>query len=146
MKQVGRELGLRYALEGSVRRAGDRVRLTAQLVEAEAESRAIEACLVTVGFDTDRRRVTALEGVSFAVERNGFMSVIGPSGCGKSTLLRAVAGLIEPASGTLSVFGASPREARLQRSFGFVFQDAALMPRRTVRQNIELPLEIGGHC
>ena len=82
-------------------------------------------------FVTDRRTVTALENVSFSVERGGFLSLLGPSGCGKSTLLRVVADLIAPTTGQVSVFGMSPQEARQKRSLGFVFQDAALLPWRT---------------
>jgi NitT/TauT family transport system ATP-binding protein len=99
---------------------------------------------VTVRFVSDRRTVTALENVSFSVERGGFLSLLGPSGCGKSTLLRVVADLVEPTSGDVSVLGMSPRDARLRRSLGFVFQDAALLPWRTALQNVELPLEVGG--
>jgi NitT/TauT family transport system ATP-binding protein len=54
-----------------------------------------------------------------------------------------VADLVSPSSGTVSVFGRSPSEARRARSLGFVFQDAALLPWRTARENVELPLEIG---
>jgi NitT/TauT family transport system ATP-binding protein len=88
--------------------------------------------------------VTAFDNVSFAVDRGGFLSVLGPSGCGKSTLLRVVADLIDPSKGSVSIFGMPPRQARLQRSLGFVFQDAALLPWRTALQNVELPLEVGG--
>ena len=95
-------------------------------------------------FVTERRTVTALDDVSFTVENGGFLSLLGPSGCGKSTLLRVVADLIAPSSGTMSVLGRTPREARLDRSLGFVFQDAALLPWRTALENVQLPLEIGG--
>ena len=99
---------------------------------------------MSVRFVTDRRTVTALENVSFSVERGGFLSLLGPSGCGKSTLLRVVADLIAPTTGQVSVFGMSPQEARQKRSLGFVFQDAALLPWRTALQNVELPTEVGG--
>jgi NitT/TauT family transport system ATP-binding protein len=78
------------------------------------------------------------------VDRGGFLSVLGPSGCGKSTLLRVIADLLDPSKGTVKLFGMTPREARLQRSLGFVFQDAALLPWRSALQNVELPLEVGG--
>ncbi|HEV3247707.1 MAG TPA: ABC transporter ATP-binding protein [Beijerinckiaceae bacterium] len=96
-------------------------------------------------FITERRTVTALEDVSFSVESGGFMSLLGPSGCGKSTLLRLVADLLAPTSGTITVLGRTPREARLDRALGFVFQDAALLPWRTALENVALPLEVGGH-
>jgi NitT/TauT family transport system ATP-binding protein len=99
---------------------------------------------VSVRFVSDRRIVTALEKISFSVEAGGFLCVLGPSGCGKSTLLRVVADLIDPSSGTLSVFGRTPRQARIDRALGFVFQDAALLPWRTALENVEPPLEVGG--
>ena len=99
---------------------------------------------VSVRFVSDRRIVTALDNISFSVQAGGFLCVLGPSGCGKSTLLRVVADLIDPSSGTLSVFGRTPRQARIDRALGFVFQDAALLPWRTALENVELPLEVGG--
>ena len=99
---------------------------------------------VSVRFVSDRRTVTALDNISFSVEAGGFLCVLGPSGCGKSTLLRVVADLVDPSSGTLSVFGRTPRQARIDRALGFVFQDAALLPWRTALENVELPLEVGG--
>jgi NitT/TauT family transport system ATP-binding protein len=109
-----------------------------------SEASAVACRNVSVRFVTDRRTVTALENISFAVERGGFLSLLGPSGCGKSTLLRVVADLVSPTSGQVSVFGLSPQEARQNRSLGFVFQDAALLPWRTALQNVELPAEVGG--
>jgi NitT/TauT family transport system ATP-binding protein len=99
---------------------------------------------VSMRFVTDRRTVTALDNISFSVEAGGFLCVLGPSGCGKSTLLRVVADLIDPSGGTLSVFGRTPRQARINRELGFVFQDAALLPWRSALENVELPLEVGG--
>jgi NitT/TauT family transport system ATP-binding protein len=110
----------------------------------EAADAAIDCRNVSVRFVTERRVVTAFDNVSFAVARGGFLSVLGPSGCGKSTLLRVVADLINPSKGTVKLFGMTPRQARLQRSLGFVFQDAALLPWRSALQNVELPLEVGG--
>jgi NitT/TauT family transport system ATP-binding protein len=110
----------------------------------EPADHAIDCRNASVRFVTDRRVVTAFDNVSFAVERGGFLSVLGPSGCGKSTLLRVVADLIDPSKGSVKLFGMTPRQARLQRSLGFVFQDAALLPWRSALQNVELPLEVGG--
>jgi NitT/TauT family transport system ATP-binding protein len=109
-----------------------------------APSHAVACQNVTVRFVTDRRTVTALQDVSFDVAAGGFLSLLGPSGCGKSTLLRVVADLVQPSGGDVSVFGMSPEEARRARTFGFVFQDAALLPWRTALENVELPLEVGG--
>jgi NitT/TauT family transport system ATP-binding protein len=108
------------------------------------QATAVECRELTVRFITERRTITALEGVTFALERGGFLALLGPSGCGKSTLLRVIADLVAPASGTISVLGVSPERARRDRSLGFVFQDPALLPWRTAIQNVELPLEVGG--
>src|ERR1041385_773064 len=79
---------------------------------ALAEAGAVSCRNVSMRFVTDRRTVTALENISFSVERGGFLSLLGPSGCGKSTLLRIVADLVAPTTGQVSVFGMSPQEAR----------------------------------
>ena len=105
---------------------------------------AIDCRDLTVRFFTERRAVTALEGVSFTLQRGGFLSLLGPSGCGKSTLLRVVADLVAPSRGRVEVLGGTPERARRERALGFVFQDAALLPWRTALQNVELPLEVGG--
>ncbi len=105
---------------------------------------AVDAEAVTVRFITERKTVTALDRVSFSLARGGFLSLLGPSGCGKSTLLRVVADLVAPTAGRMTVLGVTPEQARHERALGFVFQDAALLPWRTVLQNVELPLEVGG--
>ena len=88
--------------------------------------------------------VVALEGIDLEVRPRDFVSLIGPSGCGKSTLLRIVADLIQPTSGEVVVNGKPARQARLDRDYGIVFQDAVLYDWRTVGRNIELPLEMLG--
>ena len=99
---------------------------------------------VTVRFMSERKAVTALDGVSLSLEQGDFVTLLGPSGCGKSTLLRVIADIIAPTSGTVSVLGQAPAIARKQRQIGFVFQDAALLPWRSVLDNVRLPLEVGG--
>jgi NitT/TauT family transport system ATP-binding protein len=86
--------------------------------------------------------VAALEGVDLDVAPGEFVSLIGPSGCGKSTLLRLIADLDSPTSGELEVFGKSARQARLDQDYGIAFQQAGLLPWRTVAGNIELPLKL----
>ena len=88
--------------------------------------------------------VVALEDIDLEVRPRDFVSLIGPSGCGKSTLLRIVADLIQPTSGDVVVNGKPARQARLDRDYGIVFQDAVLYDWRTVGRNIELPLEMLG--
>jgi NitT/TauT family transport system ATP-binding protein len=95
-------------------------------------------------FRTGAGEVVALEDVDLAVAAGEFVSLIGPSGCGKSTLLRLVADLDRPTSGSLLVFGRSPEQARLAQDYGIAFQQAGLLPWRTVRANVELPLELAG--
>ncbi len=84
----------------------------------------------------------ALENANLNVQEGEFISLIGPSGCGKTTLLRLIADLIQPTSGELLVAGKSPREARLNREYGYVFQAPALLEWRSVLKNVMLPLEI----
>lgn len=79
----------------------------------------------------------ALDDVSFEVDRGEFVTVVGPSGCGKSTLLRIASGLLQQSSGTVEI----DRE-----KVGYVFQDATLLPWRTVRQNVELLTELHGYA
>ena len=88
--------------------------------------------------------VTALDGVSLTVAPGEFVSLIGPSGCGKSTLLRLIADLDVPSAGEIRVFGKTAHQARIDRSYGIAFQQAGLLPWRTVAANIELPLELHG--
>jgi NitT/TauT family transport system ATP-binding protein len=90
------------------------------------------------------RSVTALEHVDLTVGAGEFVSLIGPSGCGKSTLLRLVADLDSPTSGSIAVFGKPAEQARLSHDYGIAFQQAGLLPWRTVRANIELPLSLHG--
>ncbi|PKU22425.1 ABC transporter ATP-binding protein [Telmatospirillum siberiense] len=93
-------------------------------------------------FDIDGRQVQALKEISLELEDGQFGALIGPSGCGKSTLLRMVADILPPTSGSISIDGAHPSQARKDHRIGFVFQDATLLPWRTVLENIRLPLEI----
>jgi len=84
----------------------------------------------------------ALEGVSFEIATGEIVGLLGPSGCGKSTLLNIVAGLDEQYDGTVTIQGKSIAE-QIDRGFrvAYVFQEARLMPWRTLRQNIEFVLE-----
>ncbi len=88
--------------------------------------------------------VTALTDVSLTIESGEFIALIGPSGCGKSTLMRLIADLERPTAGGLRVKGKTPEQARKDRDYGIVFQAPVLYEWRTVRKNVELPLEIMG--
>jgi NitT/TauT family transport system ATP-binding protein len=88
--------------------------------------------------------VVALQDVDLEIGTGEFVSLIGPSGCGKSTLLRVVGDLIQPTAGEVEVNGKSAHQARVDRDYGIVFQDAVLFDWRTVARNIGLPLELAG--
>jgi len=89
-------------------------------------------------------QVDALVDITLPIRSGDFVSLIGPSGCGKSTLLRLIANLIEPTAGTVLVNGKSAKQARLDQDYGMAFQQSGLFEWRTVRKNIELPLELKG--
>jgi NitT/TauT family transport system ATP-binding protein len=105
---------------------------------------AVHAFGVNRTFSSRTGQVTALQEVDLEVAPGEFVSLIGPSGCGKSTLLRLVADLDTVTSGTIEVFGKSARQARLDQDYGIAFQQAGLLPWRTVAGNIELPLKLHG--
>ena len=112
--------------------------------KAPAADAAIEINGLSLRFETADGPVQALSNVTLRIARGEFVSFIGPSGCGKTTLLRAVADLETPTSGSIRVNSMSPREARANRAYGYVFQAPALYPWRSVARNIALPLEIMG--
>ncbi|MDT3422252.1 glycine betaine/proline transport system ATP-binding protein [Pseudomonas protegens] len=93
----------------------------------------------------------AVEQVSLKVRRGEVLCLMGTSGSGKSTLLRHINRLIEPSSGEVLIDGSaisqlSARELRTLRSrrIGMVFQHFGLLPHRSVRDNVALPLELRG--
>jgi NitT/TauT family transport system ATP-binding protein len=100
--------------------------------------------LKCVGKEFGKGGVTALQGIDLEIGEREFVSLIGPSGCGKSTLLRIVGDLIQPTTGEVVVNGKTARQARDDRDYGIVFQDAVLFDWRTVAKNIALPLEMLG--
>ncbi len=104
----------------------------------------ISARELSLVFQTADAPVHALSKVNLEVADGDFVSFIGPSGCGKTTLLRVIADLEQATSGSISVNGMTPAEARHNRAYGYVFQAPALLPWRTVEQNVGLPLEIMG--
>jgi NitT/TauT family transport system ATP-binding protein len=93
-------------------------------------------------FSTRQGEVDALRSIDLEVAPGEFVSLIGPSGCGKSTLLRLIADLDTPTSGEVEVFGTSAHQARVDQKYGIAFQQAGLLPWRTVAANIALPLEL----
>jgi NitT/TauT family transport system ATP-binding protein len=95
-----------------------------------------------VGKEFGQGHVQALVDIDLDIQPGEFISLIGPSGCGKSTLLRIVGDLIQPTGGEVVVNGKSAHQARVDRDYGIVFQDAVLFDWRTVEKNIGLPLEM----
>ena len=85
-----------------------------------------------------------MQDVTLDVAEGEFVSLIGPSGCGKSTLLRVIADLTHATRGDMQVAGLSAAQARQEQKYGMAFQQAALFDWRTVRRNVELPLELQG--
>jgi NitT/TauT family transport system ATP-binding protein len=93
-------------------------------------------------FESRQGRVRALDGINLSVHNKEFVCILGPSGCGKSTILGMIAGLTQPSEGSLTINGSPIAVARQEHRIGLVFQDAVLLPWRTVAENVSLPLEV----
>ena len=91
-------------------------------------------------FRTKGRRVQALAETDLEIEDREFLTIVGPSGCGKSTLMNLIVGLFPASSGDILYRG--QRHAGVNRSIGYVTQADNLYPWRTLRQNVEFPLEL----
>jgi NitT/TauT family transport system ATP-binding protein len=92
--------------------------------------------------DDPGQRYTAVQEVSLSVAAGEFVSVVGPTGCGKSTLLNVGAGLLQPSTGAVRVFG-QPLQGINTRA-GYMFQAESLMPWRTAQGNVMAGLEFRG--
>lgn len=107
---------------------------------AEGEAPRIELAWVEKSFAGG---TTVLSATNLEIGDGQFVSLVGPSGCGKSTLLRLVAGLEQVSSGKLRIDGKQPGSTEAP-PLAFVFQDPTLIPWRTARENVRLPLELRG--
>jgi NitT/TauT family transport system ATP-binding protein len=107
---------------------------------ADGMSSFIDIGDVTLTYNTASGGVVALQGTSLKVGRGEFAAVVGPSGCGKSSLMKLVTGLVPPDSGEIVIFGEKVRGP--VKIAGMAFQNANLLPWRSVRDNVLLPLEI----
>lgn len=97
---------------------------------------------VSKSFGSPEAPLQVLRDVSLTIKKGEFVSLIGPSGCGKSTLLKVVAGLSEASSGSVSINGKPVREAARNKAIGLVPQSPALLPWRTILDNVNLPITI----
>jgi NitT/TauT family transport system ATP-binding protein len=97
----------------------------------------IEFDAVVKSYGTGR---LVLSGIDLTVAKGEFVSFIGPSGCGKSTVLKLISGLTPVSSGAIRIDGMTPKDAR--ETISFIFQDATLLPWRTVSENVWLGLEL----
>ncbi|MGF1626331.1 MAG: ABC transporter ATP-binding protein [Alphaproteobacteria bacterium] len=95
-------------------------------------------------FDVGGVPLRVLAGIGLDCPAGSLTAIIGPSGCGKSTLLRIAAGLETADAGRISINGESPDALRRGGRLGIAFQDPALMPWRSVRRNVQLPLQVLG--
>ncbi len=91
-------------------------------------------------FQEEDKEVLAIENLNLEVEDGEFLVIVGPTGCGKSTFLNLIAGFETPTSGKILLDGSKIEEPGPDR--GFVFQDFALYPWRTVLENITFGLEV----
>lgn len=87
-------------------------------------------------YNNNKKNLTAVKNVSFNVKENEFLCLIGPSGCGKTTILNAIAGFIKPSKGKVLLNGM--HIIKPIKNIGIVFQNHALFPWKTVKENIEL--------
>ena len=97
---------------------------------------------VRVAFGSGAERFVAVDGVDLSLGAREFVALVGPTGCGKSSLLNLLAGLAAPDAGRVIVDGAPL--TGLNRRAGYLFQQDALMPWKTARENIAVALDIGG--
>ncbi|MFZ5353080.1 MAG: ABC transporter ATP-binding protein [Bacillota bacterium] len=84
----------------------------------------------------------ALAGISLSIEKNTTCAIIGPSGCGKTTLIYAMAGLVRPDSGSVSIDG--QLQTGIRQNTGVILQHYGLMPWKTAWKNVALGLQVRG--
>jgi len=114
-----------------------------QGVSGVTQATAVTLGDVTVSFRlADGGTYTAVKGAFLNVADGEFVSIVGPTGCGKSTLLNAAAGLLAPAAGAVTIFGAPL--GGLNRQAGYLFQAEALFPWKTALENVAIGLETAG--
>ena len=95
---------------------------------------------VSLTYGRGKEKTLALADATLSIAKGEFIAVVGPSGCGKSTLMKLVTGLLPPSSGVVRVHGEVVKKPI--KGVGMAFQNSTLMPWRTTRDNILLPLEV----
>lgn len=109
-----------------------------------AGDRSIRLSGVSKTFVARGEAFTALDNVTLDCTPGSFTALIGPSGCGKSTILRLALGLDQPDSGGIRIGGLTSKQATANGDTGVAFQDAALLPWRSLEGNIALPIDVLG--
>lgn len=112
------------------------------LVNLRDPSPAVSMRDIGHGFVQNGQHLSVINGLTFSVGEGEFVSLVGPSGCGKSTLLRLISGLAAPFAGQVSIKGEPVN--RVRTDVGYMFQTDALLPWRTVLENVALPLKFHG--
>jgi NitT/TauT family transport system ATP-binding protein len=107
-----------------------------------AVSEAVTIRDLRIVYSSERQETLAVDGATLDVGEGEFVALVGPSGCGKSTILKVVAGLIAADAGTVLVGGEPVRG--VPAGVGMVFQNDALLPWKSVRDNVRLPLALRG--
>jgi NitT/TauT family transport system ATP-binding protein len=112
------------------------------LSAAVPASAAVDIRDLRIVYTQGRRQTLAVDGATLAIAEGEFVSLVGPSGCGKSTILKVLAGLIPAEGGSVHVGG--ERVNGVPAGVGMVFQNDALLPWKSVRDNVRLPLALRG--
>jgi len=132
-------------IEGAKFRSKDRVRAdrTDELYKNIPEGESLmKIDSLRVVYRSDESETVAVDDFTLDVKKGELVSIVGPSGCGKTTVLRCIAGLLQPTSGKITIgtkICTTPGSDR-----GIVFQDFALFPWRTVKQNVKFGMEVAG--
>ena len=98
---------------------------------------------ISLSYSTTSGFLHVIDRVDLSIQNKELVCLVGRSGCGKTSLLTMLSGLLEPTRGIVKIMGNHPSCARNEMKIGYVTQEDSLLPWRTVRQNVELPLTVG---
>lgn len=93
----------------------------------------LEIIDVSISYKSGKKVNTVIKNLSFSLPDRSLLAIAGISGCGKTTLLHALAGIIKPDSGTITLNGTAVSPKRF--SIGFIPQDYGLLPWKTIKEN-----------